>query len=493
MTSDAGTDRTISLEVDGVVVRKRFEADTFAVPTITFEIRSERDEPVELRLIDSIPSDFPMDGVGFHPDFGSEYWTAYQNNRVVFERQLEPAAEVKTVYGIRISDPSEGIDFLESPDVTVTTEDQPAVDTTGDLGESLDDTNVSDLVGAETSNLIREFIRGERSILPGIDFNAQPDDESDEHPIDAIDLDEDELEGLTADIEEADSPSDEELATHPPDSTEDADHIDEDVIPIFEEPDDELIVDPAESTADSIDDSSGNTDGEPESTTATITGEDTAMEQSEQHDPTADTPDDRTNQIAAALAAEIESGTVDDATVTTIARAIGRGVPTSVQTQLQHLQARVGELEAYSDAFARFLDEEGTGQQIVETMRADIEEIRTDVRHLDETLTSTEGRVEVTEERVATLAGDVESVEGSLESVAGKLDALADRHAEDLDRLEATLDDLETDVADEIDDVTDDLDEVASELDSVGDDVRDILNWRNQLGAMFSGNTKDDQ
>ncbi len=124
MSQEPEADDMIATSADGIHVRKRFSAEEFPVPAIEFTLHSERDEAVEVRLEDSIPESFPMDRVGFHPDYESDNWTAYQDHRVEYRRRFEPGEEVTTVYGIRTDDPEEGKKFLDEPTVEIVGPDE---------------------------------------------------------------------------------------------------------------------------------------------------------------------------------------------------------------------------------------------------------------------------------------------------------------------------------------------------------------------------------
>ncbi|WP_096391357.1 hypothetical protein [Halopenitus persicus] len=147
------------VESDGITVEKSFATDEFPVPAVTFRIESSRSEPVRVRLTDTIPEDFPMERVGFHPEFGSEHWTAYSDHRVEFERQLDPGATVRTVFGIR-GDEIDPDAFLSPPTVEHVPE-----------GETIED-----VLGADGSNVVREVVAGDRDSLSGMDDDAEPTD-----------------------------------------------------------------------------------------------------------------------------------------------------------------------------------------------------------------------------------------------------------------------------------------------------------------------------
>jgi hypothetical protein len=156
MSQEVDEYERLTVEEAGVTVEKRFEPEAFAVPTITFTIDSDREDPATIRLIDEVPEEFPIEKVGFHPEYESECWSAYEDSRVAFERTLEAGEFVSTVYAIRIDDPEEARPFMVEPSLDV-----EAGSVTMEREEPL--------VTEETTAVVREFIDGSRESVPGLD------------------------------------------------------------------------------------------------------------------------------------------------------------------------------------------------------------------------------------------------------------------------------------------------------------------------------------
>ncbi|WP_323677144.1 hypothetical protein [Halorubellus sp. PRR65] len=126
-------DHTVDATSDGVTVRKGLDLDTLALPALKFEIRSEREDPVGVRVVDRLPTAVDPDRVGVHADFGADQWTAFEDGRVTFTTRLDPERPVVTLYGIWIDDPSRVHELLKGPDVKVATDpDAPSLDPVGD-------------------------------------------------------------------------------------------------------------------------------------------------------------------------------------------------------------------------------------------------------------------------------------------------------------------------------------------------------------------------
>ncbi|MFP4218388.1 MAG: hypothetical protein ACLFR6_06075 [Salinarchaeum sp.] len=119
MSEPTPDEEELIVEEEGVTVTKTFVPDDLPVPAIRFLIVSTRETPVVVTLQDTIPRTFSMNSVGFHPEYGANNWTAHQDHRVVYERELAPAEDVETVYGIRIDKPEQAVPFMTSPELTV--------------------------------------------------------------------------------------------------------------------------------------------------------------------------------------------------------------------------------------------------------------------------------------------------------------------------------------------------------------------------------------
>jgi uncharacterized coiled-coil DUF342 family protein len=108
----------VSVEItrEGVSVEKSFEPDDFPVPAIAFVIRSERDVPVDVKLVDTVPDDIQAEDIGFHPKYGAEHWRN-EGDELIFERTFEAGEEYTTVYGLRARDTDDVGRFLGEPEL----------------------------------------------------------------------------------------------------------------------------------------------------------------------------------------------------------------------------------------------------------------------------------------------------------------------------------------------------------------------------------------
>jgi archaellum component FlaC len=151
-----------------VTVDKRFEEDEFPVPAIAFEIQSSRSETVTVVIVDDVPEDVAVEDLGFHPEYGSEYWTI-DEDQITFEREIEAGTEYTTVYGIRATGTEDVEKFLTEP--RIESVDPPL--------EESDDT----VIDEDSSDVVRDVISGDSDAVPGLD-----DEESDDEDVETLNL-----------------------------------------------------------------------------------------------------------------------------------------------------------------------------------------------------------------------------------------------------------------------------------------------------------------
>ena len=161
--SDSQTYDPVTVSSDGVTVAKRFEADEFPVPAIAFRIESRRSETVTIKLVDSVPEDVAVEDLGFHPEYGSEYWTI-DDQTITFERDIEPESEYTTVYGIRSTGTDNVEQFLTEP--TIEMVDPPLDEEEGDV---LDESS---------SDVVKDVIAGDSDSVPGLDDEGEDEIET---------------------------------------------------------------------------------------------------------------------------------------------------------------------------------------------------------------------------------------------------------------------------------------------------------------------------
>jgi len=354
----------VTVTADGVTVTKRFEADEFPVPAIAFNLTSRRSVPVTVRLVDTVPEDVAVEDLGFHPEYGSEYWDINEN-RIAFEKELEPEADYTTVYGIRATGTDDVEKFLTEPEIE-------------SVNPPLDE-DEEDLVGGG-DEAVRDVIAGDADSVPGLE-------DDDDEDIETLDLSD----------------------PNNPDSSVEA---------------------PEESNA-------APADSEVQS-----------------------------GAVVATMAQEIRDQNVSPEDVKLLKRALDAvseddsdagGVN---DARIQRIQGDIADLRAYTDALEEFLEENGTGEDMIQEFGERLDSFEATLEDFEDEVQSATDAATSASDQVDDLSGDVESVEG-------QLDALED--------------DIEA-VREEIDNG-----ELADRIDETESEIEELKQWREQLSSVIGG------
>lgn len=294
-TADSGT---TTVHEDGVTVTKALRSEQFEHPTVELTIQAERAEPATVRITDTVPGGSSSEYVGFHPEYGGEYWSI-DGDQLVFERVFESGETYVTVYGVRgLNVAGIGPD-LGAPVVAV----EPL-----DTGDTVTE-QVSNVLGSPGSS--------------DTESRSEADDEAD------------------APTEPSDTPQamDPEPADPPP-------------------------------------------DGPPSG------------------------PDD---SLVARLAAEIRTGEPDEDELEQLRDELGVA-NRRTEARIQHLQNEVSDLAAYTQAIEEFLDEYGTGSQLVAEIDQEFDDLRAQVDDLAATVSEIEDEIAALDQDVRDISGDVDDV-----------------------------------------------------------------------------------
>lgn len=408
--SDSQAYEELSISSEGVTVLKRFEEDEFPVPAIAFEFQSERDESVTIRMSDTVPADIEVEDLGFHPEYGSEYWTIDEDT-IIFERDLEANAEYTTVYGIRATGSDDVEQFLTEP--TLEEVDPPLPD--------------DDVVPESGDDAIKDAIAGDGEI-PGLENDNGDDDDSG--------ADDEDLE--TLDLKDPNEPGDDGTTT---------------------------------------------TDGE-------------------------EAPS-RDGSVVAAMANEIRRENVSADDVKILQRALDAvddsadsGSDGATAARLDQLQSDIADLRAYTGALEEFLEDNGTGADLIDdfeeqldefddtlsSIRADIADNSDDIESLSDDVSDVSEEVDDVSEEMDDVSNEMEAVTEEVDSVFAEVTEVGEEvetFSDDIESLQASVDDLEDTVEDLESRVTDD--DVGEQLTSIEEDIEDLQTWQEQIKETFGG------
>jgi predicted nucleic acid-binding Zn-ribbon protein len=502
--SERTAETTTTVDEDGIRVEKSFTDDAFPVPAVMYELSSTRENPVRVRIVDRIPESFPMDRIGFHPEYESDSWTAYKDHRVEFERVIDPGDAVETVFGIRDDDPDlDG--FLGSPII----EHVP-------VGEEIED-----VLGAGDTDAVREVLSGDRTTLPGMDEPLAPDTDaqhgegtegdlkeggpSEPEDAEADDLGEEppvaDAEGAVERAPEADADSDEPSGLEGDEEPVEADEAAETDDPAPRT----VTAGTAAVTAHAgASDSEADPEGDDEQATEAVAddAEPSAVDDADTEEAPGDTdteealieaepprPAAPASGLAAALAAEIRTGEVDDDDLETLRSELDMGAPSSVDVRIGRLQSSVADIEAYADALAEFIDGEGTARQILDGLDEQLAAVESEMVALDERVASADTDREALHEEVSRVDESVSSVTDEVETVTGQVEAVdnrVDTVAADVSNVEDSVASVEASVEGVTGDVSRLDDESASlgaAVDDLGEDVETLYESVNDTAA----------
>ncbi|WP_324757887.1 hypothetical protein [Haloarcula montana] len=412
--SDAQTYEEVTVSSDGVIVTKRFEADEFPVPAIAFNVVSKRSEPVTIRLVDTVPEDVAVEDLGFHPEYGSEYWDINED-RIAFEKEIQADSEYTTVYGIRATGTDDVEKFLTEPEIE-------------SVSPPLDDDEETLVGGGD--NAVKDVIAGDADSVPGLE-----EDEEDED-IETLDL---------KDPNGTGTPE-------------------------------------AAGTSTSADDG-----GEPESGDAETNGE------------------VGEGTVIAAMADEIRNSNVSPDDVKLLQRALdavsdeesdsGSDTDGATQAKIERLQGDIADLRAYTDALEEFLEENGTGDEMIEEFSQRLEEFETELNSFESeiesarsTAQSANSGVESLEKEVSLVEEDVEEVGSEVNSIGNSLRTVED-DVDEFDAQIAELDEQLSDMESEVEQVREEMGdgEIDERLTELENEIVELNEWREQLSSVIGG------
>jgi hypothetical protein len=96
---DSDRNNRIEITSNGVTLFKQYNPSKFPEPSLVYQFTSQRDETVRVKLSESLSPEVDTVDIGFHPDYGSEFWSVH-DEKVSFERQMKPGESYKTIFGV---------------------------------------------------------------------------------------------------------------------------------------------------------------------------------------------------------------------------------------------------------------------------------------------------------------------------------------------------------------------------------------------------------
>jgi uncharacterized coiled-coil protein SlyX len=160
--------------------------------------------------------------------------------------------------------------------------------------------------------------------------------------------------------------------------------------------------------------------------------------------------------VGAALAAEIRDGNLSESDRELLTEEL-TAADAGSEVRLTHLQSRISDLEAYTDALEGFIDEHGPARQLIEDMTDQLDEIEAELDDLDERTAANEDGIET-------------------------LDGRAAENAEDIDALRENVADMESEI--------NETQESVADLDA---DIEEINGWRTRIATVLGDAPESEQ
>jgi uncharacterized protein YoxC len=205
--------------------------------------------------------------------------------------------------------------------------------------------------------------------------------------------------------------------------------------------------------------------------------------------------------VISALADEIRSGDVAIEDLQLVGRAlekVGDDGGRSTDARIQQLQTEVADLRAYTNALEEFLDEEGTGTQLIEEFEAELGEFGDRLDDLESGVESNTAIVDSVEDTVEDVRGEMDGVSAEVTDVRSEIETVSsdlrgvEVSVEELEDIEETVGDLEDAVGDlrtTVEDLEQEIHEgdVIDRVEEMESDVESLVEWQEQIKRTFGG------
>lgn len=435
----------LTIENDDIFVEKLLDEVDSSVITVWFTIESRRTDSIRFRLSDPLPDGWSPERVGFHPNHEPEHWE-YEDGSMVFEREFEPEEEHTTIYALRVDGPKGLERFKSIPRIEVW---PPAEESSTSIEEPTPEKPMIPANGSDEGH----------SVDPALDMDIHPDDP-------------DWVKEMKQNVK-----GKEQIATS---------------------------LDETDSALDDSDDATGGVGNH----TISMVGEGAALAYEQENEPVetindesqpADEEEVQTDDLLHELIEALESNASSEDRGA-LREALGIHEYKSLSTRVDHLHKQHGELAAYTDALREFIDEEGTGVEIVETLREQRDELAAEMESIDERLDEVFERQEEHAKEFERTRGLESRVDERLAEVASRiddtltrLDELERAHAERLERVRSRVDTVETEHSEQLAAVKQDIEEIEAKhrqsIASIQEDLDKSMNafetrMNEQLGSL---------
>jgi methyl-accepting chemotaxis protein len=189
--------------------------------------------------------------------------------------------------------------------------------------------------------------------------------------------------------------------------------------------------------------------------------------------------------LTAALAAEIREKDVSGEDLKLLRRALdvaaeedGGG---SDRARIAQIQDDISDLRAYTSALEEFLDENGTGDEMIEEFTDQLESFDQRLQSVQSELGSNSEEVEEMSETVSAVDAEMDSLGEEVNEVSEALEEMDTA----VDELDSSIEEIEQSVGDLEDQVTGG--EVADRVEDLESQIDDLQAWQEQIKETFGG------
>jgi predicted nucleic acid-binding Zn-ribbon protein len=383
---------------------------------ISFTLTSKRDRSIAVRISVPMPDEPTRQDVGFHPRHEPQTW-GIRDGILTFEDTVPSDEPLQILLGIVLVE-----------DVTLSLS-EPRIDLSQPIESAEDEEMPSEEAPLFRSNSVD--VADEPSAPSGpAPSNDGPVDQHD--PADSpADLDE---EAVTSDSQAAPSidegPSLEEAF--------DLDHLEEISESIEELPEDNMGVNSEESAETEPSRPDDGVFGDFES--ATDDEEEAVVETAEEPTLSAEqAPETDHDDVLTKLVEQLESSDPEDDAVEALREQLRPESQKSMDVRMQHIQSRMDDLDAYTEALEGLINEHGTASEFMSKIETELDDLSAEIEAVrSETAAADNDRQEI--------RNRLSGVESSIEEVDDDLRARLDNMYEELDSIRESIGDQDEQV-----------------------------------------------
>lgn len=435
---DAEVDAIVGSEE--VTVTKMFDPESYSVPTIVYDIDLP-DAATEVEIVDEVLGSAGPDDIGFHPEYGKEYWTT-DDSAIRFNAVFGPeTGNYVTVIGLKSA---EYVDEFRDSEPTVEVR-------TGEAGDLLEGREGGEAVDPQAEGPLPPEGEPPAEGEPGEAPPAGAGAGGTRAAGGAVNV-EAELAELRERVE---------AVSQRADAAAEHDEMEAELAELRERV--ETMGDRVENAVERANEAA--TEAERAAKAANEVAEEARISD---QDVLA-----RLKEQIAAIDAEDEVVELREESWTESERA-----------RVEHVESRLSELEAYTGAIEDFIDENGQARQLLEELRerhgqleTELASVRGQAQEATELVGRVENREDAAERRLDTAESRLNDLDEATAANADRLDEHDDRIAERAKQLHKEIDGVRSDIDDR-------LDELEERIAANRDDIDQLEQLREELEAL---------